>query len=487
MTAAQPVPERLSEVKRKLFEKYVRGEITQAEHLSEGIRQRQADEAPPLSLVQEQLWYREQIEGIAPLYNEAITIRHSGPLDAATLARTLTEIIRRHQIWRTSYEVGNGAPFQVIHPAPSSFAVQTVDLRGLSQGEAESEIVRITTSETRCRFDLRQVPLLRATLFRSDGEDDQLFLAAHLSIIDGISVYQVLPIEIATLYAAFSNGRPSPLPEPCIQYADYSYWQRQTFTAERRAEQVNYWREMFSGEVPVLGWPAEPAKPVSRTYRGAIRKFTLSPAISGFLKKLSSREGFTLFTILVASLSVLLHSYTGQEDLVIGTPSPSGRKRPETQLLLGYFLNPIALRIDLRGDPTFHELLSRIRETLAEALCYDDVPIEVLARELQLKTECGRNPFFTVAISLQPKMPASATGWRVTSMDADSGGAPWDLYLAFIDSEDGMLGRAQYNPDVFEPDTITDTIMQLQALMSVAAAGPKERLSTLSKPFRTAR
>ena len=279
MTATQPSAVRLSEVKRKLFEEYVRGDIRQVEHPSERIPRRPAGDTAPLSLAQEQLWYREQIEGISPLYNEAITIRHSGPLDAAIVARSLTEIIRRHEIWRTSYDVSNGIPVQVTHPAPSSFSVQTVDLFGLSPSEVEAEILRVCTSETRRRFDLRKAPLLRATLFRSDDKDEQLFLVAHLSIVDGISVYQVLPFELATLYAAFSDGKNSPLPELCMQYADYAYWQRQAFNAERRAEQVNYWREMFPGDAPALAWPAGRSRPVSPTYRGVIRKFALSPEI----------------------------------------------------------------------------------------------------------------------------------------------------------------------------------------------------------------
>jgi hypothetical protein len=481
--ALAPDLSRFSEVKRKLLARYLLGDLAPAERQAHEITRRPLNEPAPLSLAQQQLWYREQIEGITPLYNESITIRRRGALDIAALERSLAEIVRRHEIWRTVYDSSNGMPVQVVKPAPSCFPLQMVNLRGYDEAEIEAEVLRVTTNETQQRFDLRHGPLLRAMLLRTDDEEYRLFITAHLSIIDGISVYQILPTELAALYAANCVGNPAPLPELCIQYADYAHWQRRNVSGRHRAEQLAYWRTQFASEPPSLRWPTGRQQPVFQTYRGQIRRFALSNELTCALKDFSRNEHVTLFTILAASFCCLLYSYTRQVDLVIGTPSPAGRKLPETQPLLGYFLNPVALRIDLQGDPTFRELRLRVQKALATAMCYDDVPLEVIAKELQLKGTTARNPFFTTAISLQPKTPKAAEEWRVTSMDADSGGAPWDLYVAFIDRAEEILGRVQYNPDLFESAAISGMLNDLQSLMKVITEDPGQRLSEISDSF----
>ena len=314
---------------------------------------------------------------------------------------------------------------------------------------------------------------------RTGDTDYRLSVVAHLSIVDGISVYQLFPSELAALYTAFSAGKPSPLPELPIQYADYAYWQRRWLRDDELARQLTYWRKQLAGELPVLRWPADRPRPDVQTYRGAIRAFALSRLLTDALKKLARREGVTLFTTLLASFTGLIYCYTSQVDLVIGTPSPTGRKRSEFQALLGYFLNPVALRIDLQDDPSLRELLLRAQKVIAEAISYDDLPIEVLAKELRRKPVPSRNPFFTLAISLQPTTPDGAKGWHVTSMDADSGGAVWDLYLAFIDGVDGMIGRVQYNPDLFESLTISHMLRDLQKVMKAIVADPGQHISSL--------
>lgn len=481
MTGAHlsPASSSLSEVKRKLLERYRRGDVVSGDRQSDRIIRRPLDEAAPLSLAQEQLWYREQVQEIPPLYNESITIRRKGPLDVSALQRCLTEIVRRHGIWRTVYGHLNGSPVQLVQPPPSSFPLQIVDLSAMDQAAAEAQILQRTTAETRRRFDLTRGPLLRATLFRISDEEYRLFIAAHLSIIDGISVYQVLPSEIDALYAAFSASESSPLPEPCIQYADYAYWQRRMFNGSERVRQLNYWRAQLERDPLAPRWPAIRSPASSTSYRGAMRAFTLNNELTAALKELSRREGVTLFCTILASLCALLHRYTGRTDLLIGTPSPAGRKRPETQQLLGYFLNPIALRIDLQGEPSLRDLLLRVQTVVAHAMCYDDLPLELLAHEMKLNSANHRNPFFDTAISLQPKTPAAVAGWDVTSMDVDSGGAPWGLYLAFIDGRNGMLGRAQYNPELFDPPTISGLLSNLQSCMTVLAGDPGRRLSAV--------
>jgi hypothetical protein len=464
----------VSESKRQLLEKFLRGQLTRPLRQSSPITPRPAGEPRPLSLAQEQLWRRTQAIEIPLLYNETITLRRTGPLNVLALERSFAEIVRRHEIWRTTYDIVDGTPIQVVHPAPSTFRLPIVDLRSLDKEKMEQEAVRITAGEAHRPFDLRRGPLLRVILMRTGDLEYRLSMVAHLSIVDGVSVYQVLPFELANLYAAFSKGRPSPLPDPSIQYSDYAYWQRERLKGSEKEEQLAYWRRQLMGELPVLNWPSGP-RPAAQSYRGQIRSFTLTRVLTNALKELIKSEKVTLFTTLVASLSTLLFHYTRQVDLVIGTPSPSGRKRSEVQGSLGYFLNPVPLRIDLEGDPTIRELLLRIQEVAAGAISNDDLPIEVLA-------DPSRNPFFTVAISVQPKTPDIAAEWRVTSMDAGSGGAVWDLYLAFIDEPGGLSGRAQYNSDLFKSQTITRMLRHLKSVMKAITADPGRRISNLSLP-----
>ncbi len=470
---------RLSEAKRKLLENYLCGRVGYSGSVRGAILPRPAGEPAPLSLAQEQLWIQEQVAGRALPYNESVSIKASRWLDAVVLEKSFTEIVRRHEIWRTSYDTVDGNLVQVVHPMPFAFPWQVVDLRSLSETERGVKLRKLTTETARQPFDLRSGPLLRVLFVRLADTDQRLFLFAHLSILDGVSVYHIFPEELAALYEAFSSGEPSPLPELPIQYADYASWERHRLRSDGLNEQLAYWREQLGSELPQLRWPRLSGKPLFRAHRGALQSFTMNRSLTDLLKQQSRNARVTLFTMLVASLSALLYSYTRQLDIIIGTPSAGGRKRSEVRALLGYFLNPVALRINLDGNPSFRELLVRIQNVVAEALTYDDVPIEWLARKQQVVTNEAHNPFFSVAISLQPPTSTTRGEWQVTSMDVDSGGSVWDLYVAFIDRADGLLGRVQYNPDLFKSTTITKTINDLHSLMEFLSSNPERRISQI--------
>src|SRR5262249_10946255 len=348
----------LSETKRRLLERYFR-EDAGATKASVLERTRGLLDAPaPASLSQEQLVLREQSnEGGPLLYNECVRLRMEGPLDVLILKRSLTAILQRHEIWRTSYDVKDGQLVQIVHPSPKKIEVAVVDLRRLPQAQAHEEMERLAGELVQQPFDLKKGPLLRAKLFRTSDEEHSLFLSAHLSIVDGLSVYQVFPSELAALYRAFSSGQPSPLSDLTVQFGDYARWQRQWLQGEETARQVAYWRRQLAGEIPVLQWPVDRPRPAKKTFRGAIRSFSMPSELVAAVEARSRHEGVSLFTGLLASFVSLLHLYTRQEDLIVGTPSPAGRKRSEAQKLLGYFLNPVALRFDLTGKPTFHALL----------------------------------------------------------------------------------------------------------------------------------
>ena len=417
-----------------------------------------------------------------PFYNEVITIHRKGVFDAAVVERCLLEIIRRHEIWRTTFDEVNGRAVQIVHPAPGDLPLPVLDLTGLSKSEQEGRVLRSVEELTGRPFDLWRGPLLRFLLIRLAESSHRLVLVAHQSIVDGVSAYQVLPTELAALYQAFSNGNSSPLPESTIQFADYAVWQRSQVNLERIDGEIRYWQDRLAGELPVLQWPEGWDRAKSGSHRGQIRTFAFASKLAEALRATAKREGVTLFMTLLSGFVALLHRYTSQKDILVGTLSPAGRKQTELQELLGYFLNPVALRFDLSSNPSFSELLQQTREVVSEAISHDDVPLEVLMDKLGMAGGWGNPPPFSAAISLQPPVPeALRPEWDVTSMDAGNGGTMWDLYLAFIDRPDGVIGRAQYDSDIFREEMIGQMLTDLEMLLGRLTSQPNLRLWDLDK------
>jgi hypothetical protein len=469
----------LSEAKQRLLELQRRGKPQAPAVPAEP--KRRAPGPVPLSLAQEQVWRLDQVAGkLAPLYNESITLRRHGPCDAVALEKAFAEIIRRHEIWRTTFELRDGQPVQMVHPAPANFRLPTTDLRKLPEGEREPAALAAGAQDARLAFDLSRGPLLRVRLVTLDDDEHKVFLTAHQSIVDGTTVYDVFPSELTALYEAFASGKPSPLPDLEVQFADFACWQRQHLTSNAADKQLAYWREQLAGELPVLQWPKPGARPARQTYRGAIHPFTFSQELTQSLRDFARREGVTLFMVLLSGFLALLHRYTLQDDIIVGTLAPAGRKQPEFQRLLGFFLNPVALRANLSGDPAFRSLLHQVREVTLGAISNDDLPLEHIAEKLEIKPDPSRNLFFTVALSVAPDVPPLPPGWSMSFMDVESGGARWDLYLELSDRAEGMMGRAQYNPDIFTPATITQTVRDLQVVLKHAAADPAQPISYLA-------
>jgi len=385
-----------------------------------------------------------------------------GPLDSDVLERSFNEIIRRHEVWRTSFETKAGQPVQIVHPhRPMQFS--RIDLRGLDEAERETEAVRLVSEDVRRPFELNKGPLLRPTLVRMSEEEHRLFLAVHQIVVDGRSAYQIYPSELAANYKAFLAGRPSPLPELQIQCADFAWWQRECSKGDE-SRQVSYWREQLDGNLPVRGWPSQKLNSAARSCCGRIHPFAFSPQLSTQIRDVSRRLNSTLFLVLLTGLATVIYRYEKRGDVVVGTLSPSGRKQSEVMDLLGYFLNPVALRLTCGAHATFGELLHHARGVVSDAISNDDVPIEHLARALESQdgSGYGPSPFFNVAVSLQPPTPDFGLPWSVTSMDVESGGSPWPLYLAFIDRPEGIIGRVQFNSELFEIETIKRMLRDLQ-------------------------
>jgi surfactin family lipopeptide synthetase A len=466
----------LSDAKAALLQKYLRGELPQAVTNQRGIPPRPPGECVPLSFGQQQVWLLTQMAGDQPVYNECVTIGLTGPLDVPALERSFAEVIRRHEPWRTTFSLIDGEPVQVIHPVPA-IRLPVVDLAALPEAEREAEALRLASIDARIIFDLARGPLVRSRLVKLSEAEYRLYLTLHHIIFDGVSIYDVLLPELAALYDAFSAGKSSSLAEPAIQYADYAHWQRQRVQGEYLTRHMAYWRQAL-GDLPMLQLPTDHPRPAVQTFRGALHRLSFPRSLSDDLKELSRREGVTLYMTLVAALVTLLHRYTGQDDIVIGTVTGS-RERPEIEKLMGFFLNTIALRTDLAGDPTFREVLERVRTATLEVQEHRDVPFELVVRELHPQRNFAQNPLFQVMFTLEPPLAPLDVPWTMSQLDVDVGTAKFDLSVELDDRADGIIGRFEYSTDLFDADTIARMVGHFEALLRGIVADPGRPISEL--------
>jgi len=474
----------LSDAKRTLLQQYLSGSAVSSREGKPHITPRPRGNTAPLSLTQEQVWLHGQMTPPeVAVYNETLTIRRTSPLDLVALERTLAEIIRRNEIWRTTFELHEGQPVQVIHAAEAGFRLPLVDLRDIPRLEREQVALRIARETASAPFDLKEGPLLRAMLVKLGECDHRLFLTFHQLIFDGVTAYRVFLPEMDAIYRAFSRNQPSPLPEPRIQYADYAIWQRERPQPEVMAGQLAYWEKKLAGELPVLEWPSDRFRPVLQTYRGEIQTAVMSKELLQSLKTLGQEQRASLFMILVAGLASVLHRYTGQTDIILGAPT-AGRTLPELEKMPGCFVNVLSLRIDIARDPTFRELLARVRETVLGALSNSDIPLTKLVETIRPALDPSRNPFFQVAISVEPPISTVDTGWSAAQSDIPTGASKLDLYIDVDERTEGIVGPVTYNPDVFEADMIGRLIQHWRTLLEGAAADPNRAISKL--PLLTA-
>jgi amino acid adenylation domain-containing protein len=447
--------------------------------LESAIPKRDPARSVPLSFAQEQAWLHIQLAPGLPVYNEPFTIRRHGPLDPAVLVRCFEEIVRRHEAWRTSFIQEDGRVVQRVHAAPS-LSFPLLDLRHLPSAQREREALRLAADDARQTFDLSCVPLFRGTVVRTADEEYRIFLTVHQLIIDGTA--NVLLPELATLYQAFANNRPSPLPELPIQYGDFAAWERQGDSEAPISASLEYWRKQLAGDLPNLELPTRRARPPVQTFRGEMQSFLIPAILVKRVQELAQEESATTFMALVAILATLFHRYTGQTDIVLGSLS-ANRKRRETEALLGYFVNPVVLRVDVSGDPSFREVLRRVRDTVLSALSHDQVPFTRLVQALQIKPDPSRNPLFQLMISLEPPLAHDCPGWSASQSDVSNGACKLDLYFDLDESDQGIVGPVLYNPDLFESDAVARMLEHVRILTDGATAqsgAPVSRLPLLT-------
>jgi amino acid adenylation domain-containing protein len=440
----------------------------------------------PPSFSQERLWLVDQIEPGTATYNMPSALRLAGPLRSGLLAAVFAGIVRRHEVLRTTFATAGGAPVQVVHP-PAPFLLPVADLGGLPADLREEEARRLAAEEVLRPFDLARGPVLRAGLLRLGAEDHVLLFTLHHIAADGWSV-GVLVREVMAFYGSFSAGRPSPLPELPVQYADYAVWQRRVFGGERLAASLGFWRERLA-DVPVLEMPTDRPRPAVQTAEGDTEPLEVPAGVAAALGNLGRREGATLFMVLAAAWEVLLSRYSAQTDFAVGTPV-AGRDRVELEGLIGFFVNTLVLRANLGGDPPFRELLGRVREGAFAAFARQEVPFERLVEELQPERSLSHSPLFQVMLVLQ-NAPAEALELPgLTPLPFDAGGtaAKFDLTLSFVETGEGLAGALEYRTSLFDAATIRRMLGHLGVLLAGIAADPDRRLSDLPlmpEPERT--
>ena len=419
----------------------------------------------------------------APCTTSRSALRLSGDLDIRALDRSLAEIVRRHESLRTTISDEAGEPWQVVAPAgdprasPGGLPLTALPLRG-SPAEREAELARLLTEEAHRPFNLALDPPLRATLFRITAQEHTLLIVMHHIIFDAWSQTLLLN-ELAALYAAFSAGRPSPLPNLLLQYADFTLWQRRRLAGPLLEEQLSYWRRQLRG-APPLALPADRDRPATATGLGAVERCDLTRAAAAGVREISRRHGATLFTVLLTAYMVLLHRYTGEGDIVVGVPS-ADRRRAEFAGLIGCFLNTLALRADLSANPRFSDLLAQVQKVTVDAFAHADVSFERVVEALQPVRLPGHPPLFQVMLALRAATPLPVfPGLTVAVQEVTIERAEFDLTLDVTDEADGALSVAmQYNAERFEPAAIRRMAGHLQMLLAGIVADPTQRIGEL--------
>jgi hypothetical protein len=432
----------------------------------------------PLSFAQQRLWLMDQIEPGSPIYNIHVPLRLTAQLDVVALKRTVDEILHRHEVLRTTFAMKDEGPVQVIAP-PRPTPMPIIDLSQIDEQRREDELLRLAHAEAGLPFDLTNGPLLRVRLLCLGPQEHVLLFTLHHIVGDGWSM-SVLVKEVGALYSAFSEGSLVTLPELTIQYADFAHWQRRRLDGEVLEELLAYWKDQLR-DLPSMDLPSDRPRPSALSFRGGRQRVVLGEEVTAAIKSLSAQEGTTLFMTLLAAFQVLLYRYSGQEDIVVGS-NIAGRNHKEIEGVIGFFINNLVLRTDLSGNPTFRQLLGRVRDVCLNAYAHQDMPFDLLVEELQPDRSLSHNPLFQVMFNLQ-NMPASnleLPGLTLRSLNVHTPTSRFDLTLNMWDAKQVIVGSIEYSTDLFNDGTITHMLDYFQMLLEEVTADPDKAIDDIT-------
>ncbi|HKG77915.1 MAG TPA: condensation domain-containing protein, partial [Pyrinomonadaceae bacterium] len=432
----------------------------------------------PLSHAQERLWFLNQLEPESAAYNMALAMRIRGELNVAVFNKSLSELVLRHEVLRTTFVLNEGVPVQMIAPAVD-YSIPVVDLSEVPEANRESKARRLADEEAHRPFDLARGPILRASLLRLAPENHVLLLTIHHIACDGWSI-GIFFRELSVLYEGFGSGKSSPLSELSIQYADFANWQRQYLSGDVLEAQLGYWRKQLEGAPSVIELPTDRPRPALQSNEGAIETFALSNELTEQLRDLSRKENVTLFMTLLATFQTVLHRYSRQSQIVVGTDI-ANRNRVETEGLIGFFVNELPLRTDFSGDPTFRELLQQVREVSLGAYAHQDLSFGRLVEDLQPERTLSYNPLFQVLFTLQnvPRSAPKFADLELSRLDSAEKTAKFDLSLSMVDGKSELLGVLEYSTDLFDQSTIKRLSQHFEMLLRGVVRDPQQRVSEL--------
>ena len=429
----------------------------------------------PASYAQERLWFLDRLEPGGTAYNIPRALRLRGEIDVAALERAVVALVERHEALRTTFEVLDGEPRQYIRDV--DFRMERVDIA--ADADAESSCRSLIQARATAPFDLRRGPLFRASLLKLGPEDHVLLIVMHHIVSDGWSM-GIISRELAILYDAFRAGKLSPLPSLKIQYADYASWQRRSLTGAVLAKQVAHWKDQLANVAP-LELPTDRPRPAVQSSRGATLRFEVSARLYQRVLETGKREGATAFMTLLAAFEVLLARHSGQDDFVVGTPI-ANRTRAETEGVVGFFVNTLALRTDLGGRPTFREVLRRVKERTLAAYAYQDAPFEKVVEAINPVRDLSRAPLFQVMFAFQ-NVPAESVRLGALSVEPYSANvavAQFDLALTLFETGSGLGGGFEYNTDIFDAATVESLVRRFERLLESVVANPDELVTRLT-------
>jgi amino acid adenylation domain-containing protein len=432
----------------------------------------------PLSFAQQRLWFLDQLEPGSPMYNIPLALRIEGPLEVTVLEESMSEVVRRHEILRSTFRSDLGKPVLTIMP-PAPFELSVIDLSGEIGDARDTRLHEMAEQESQTPFDLEKGPLLRARMIRLDHEQHVLLLTMHHIIADEWSAL-VLMRELGSLYEQIREGNSGSLPPLPIQYTDYAHWQREYLNESVLEQQVSYWRKQLHGAPPILEMPIDKARPSVQSFNGATVSLEIGADLRDAVADVSAQEGVTIFMTLLAGFQALLHRYTAQHDILVGSPI-ANRTQTATESLIGFFVNTLVLRANFHGDPTFRDIVRQSREVCLAAYAHQDVPFEKLVEELQPDRDLSHSPLFQVAFVYQSQ---SVTADRIgdlslTPLGTDSATAKLDLTLMVHGKDDGFGLSLEYNCDLFTEATAHRLLRHFESLLKDAVSEPDQRVSRL--------